>query len=68
MAWLAVNEDGTEFIFSHESKRGINSFVGVDAETNNVVIDAVQLPKGTIKKILGYELTWSDEPVEIKER
>ena len=24
------------------------------------------LPKGTIKRILGYELTWEDEPVKIE--
>lgn len=26
----------------------------------------IVLPKGTIKKIIGYNLTWKDEPVEIK--
>ena len=26
---------------------------------------AIQLPKGTIKKLLGRELTWEDEPVEL---
>lgn len=25
------------------------------------------LPKGTIKKILGYKLTWNDEPIKIEE-
>jgi hypothetical protein len=25
------------------------------------------LPKGTIKKIIGRELTWEDEPVKIEE-
>lgn len=25
------------------------------------------LPKGTIKKILGYDLTWEDSPVKIEE-
>lgn len=27
----------------------------------------VVLPKGTIKKLIGRDLTWEDEPVEIKE-
>lgn len=26
----------------------------------------IELPKGTIKKILGRELTWEDEPVELR--
>ena len=25
------------------------------------------LPKGTIKKILGYDLTWEDEPVKLED-
>lgn len=27
----------------------------------------IYLPSGTIKKILGYELTWENEPVKIEE-
>lgn len=26
---------------------------------------AVELPKGSIKKLIGRELTWEDEPVEL---
>ena len=26
----------------------------------------IELPKGTIKKLIGHELTWEDEPVELK--
>ena len=29
--------------------------------------DAVSLPKGSIKKLIGRYLTWQDEPVELKE-
>ena len=28
--------------------------------------NAVELPKGSIKKLIGRELTWNDEPVELK--
>lgn len=28
---------------------------------------AIELPKGTIKKLIGKELFWKDEPVELKE-
>ena len=27
--------------------------------------NVVKLPKGTIKKLIGKELSWEDEPVEI---
>lgn len=27
---------------------------------------SVELPKGTIKKLIGRELKWEDEPVELK--
>lgn len=33
----------------------------------NRVYDYVELPKGTIKKLIGRELSWDDEPVELKE-
>ena len=26
----------------------------------------IELPKGSIKKLIGRELSWSDEPVELK--
>ncbi len=27
----------------------------------------IMLPKGTIRKILGRDITWKDEPVELKD-
>lgn len=28
---------------------------------------AIELPKGTIRKLIGRDLSWKDEPVELKE-
>lgn len=28
--------------------------------------DVITLPKGSIKKLIGKELSWNDEPVELK--
>lgn len=28
--------------------------------------DAITLPRGSIKKLIGRELTWDDDPVELK--
>lgn len=60
MAWLAVDEGGFEYIYDSCPERGAHVF---DPEGN---LHLVGLPKGTIKKIIGRELTWQDEPVEIK--
>lgn len=60
MAWLAVDMDGSEFIYNKYPERGEYVF---DPE---YWCNCVELPKGTIKKLLGYELTWEDEPVELK--
>lgn len=32
----------------------------------NRVYDYVELPKGSIKKLIVRELSWNDEPVELK--
>lgn len=34
---------------------------------NNGCYKCLELPKGSIKKLIGKELTWDDEPVELKE-
>ena len=36
-------------------------------EYENRVYDYVELPKGSIKKLIGRELSWNDEPVELQE-
>lgn len=68
MAWVAVDKDGYEFIYEDKPERYIHcwsiwrrNFAG---ETMNHVI----LPKGSIKKLIGRDLTWNDEPVELKSK
>lgn len=60
MAWLAVDEDGSEYIYDEEPSR-YNEFWDPALMTFYT-----GLPKGTIEKIIGKKLTWDDEPVEIK--
>ena len=78
MAWVAVQiqyynmvPTEEEVIFSHEPRRHtINPF---SSEPNmdytmwdrGGFIDAVILPKGSIKKLIGKDLTWYDDPVKI---
>ena len=72
MSWLAVDKGGCEHIFAEKPCRN---------ESNTLWICSVvylygqryantgccYLPKGSIKKLIGRELSWSDEPVELKE-
>jgi hypothetical protein len=57
MAWLAVDENGTEGIYQCQPEK-LSCEWGLAG-------DYVVLPKGTIKKLIGRELTWNDEPVEL---
>ena len=63
MAWLAVDKDGTENMKPERKKEYW------DAEENQPLCyrDMIELPHGSIKKLIGRELSWSDEPVELKE-
>jgi hypothetical protein len=56
MAWLA--KDACEMIFDYCPERGAIFW----AEERN---DGIELPEGSIKKLIGRDLTWNDEPVEI---
>lgn len=72
--WLAVNKDGTEFIFEDEPYR-----LPSDADPDDKYYweygyydygssrGYIELPKGSIEKLIGRKLTWDDKPVELKE-
>ena len=61
MIWVAVDKNGNEVIFEFKPYRW-NDFFWVE-DTG----DYIDLPKGTIKKLIGKDLDWNDEPVELKE-
>lgn len=62
MAWLAVDENGCECIFSHKPIRGNLYFENDESYCDST---CVELPIDSIEKLIGRELTWYDEPVEI---
>ena len=71
MTYLCVDKDGTERIIECEvycKKAGYEKPYRYeecwDCDSHNDIY--IDLPKGTIKKIIGRELTWEDEPVELK--
>ena len=59
MVWIAVDYDGTEWIYRAQPFRGETCF-----KTNS---ECVELLNGSIKKFIGRELSWKDKPVELKE-
>ena len=68
MAFVAVNKDGSENIFTNKPDRSVaywHDFISPNRTTlfNRMVI----LPKGSIKKLIGKDLTWNDERVKLKE-
>jgi hypothetical protein len=60
MAWVAINKYNIEFIFDNRPEEFMGLWYPYSINDNFIV-----LPKGTIKKILGRELTWGEDPVEI---
>ena len=58
--WLAVDYDGVEKAFYYKPERCEKH--GEWREGDKMV-----LPHGSIKKLIARELTWEDEPVELKE-
>ena len=62
MAWLAVDKDGSEYIYDFEPIRDLQVDRWDSATDHSWWIE---LPKGTIEKIVGRKLSWQDIPVKI---
>lgn len=58
MAWLAVDRDCSEYIYKERPTRYTDEYWYSD-------YGYVQIHCGAIKRLIGRELTWNDEPVEI---
>lgn len=69
MAWVAVHKNGEESIFDRKPKRTITNNYWIDEQFlgEGYYDSDISLPKGSIKKLIGKDLTWQDEPVELKE-
>ena len=73
MAYVAVHRYGLEAMFHNCPERMENRYwqdniVYWEIRGHTTCADdySIILPKGTIKKLIGRELTWEDEPVELK--
>lgn len=60
--WLCVNCVGMELMFASEPHR-----INFGWRDNDGGYKCLELPKGSIKKLIGRELSFNDEPVELKE-
>lgn len=59
MAWLAVDgKNNTEWVYDYKPERASEFWYDIG--------NFIKLPKGSIKKLIGRDLTWDDEPVELK--
>ncbi len=75
MAWVCVGYSGEELVFVNKPHRRISKNV-FQIDDDDIIdrywIDDkycgyLNLPKGSIKRLIGKDLSWSDEPVELKE-
>ena len=69
MAWLAVNKCGEEIISPEKPERDDREWY-CDEEVwiygeRYYVDKTIIVPNGTIHKLTGLHLSWSDEPVKI---
>ena len=60
MAWLACDIDGREIICTGELVRLVTGW-----HKKRWLSYSIKLPKGTVKHLIGRELTWEDEPVQL---
>lgn len=67
MAWVAVDKDGIEAVFINKPIRRRETWWDEIELEDGCYDTEVCLPKGSIKKLIGRELTWEDNPVELKE-
>lgn len=57
MAWLSVNKVGVEFISKYQPKRLSTTWVFLEKDA-----DGLSIRRGSIKKLIGKDLTWDDPP------
>lgn len=67
MAWLAVNKNGEEYIYEqHPLRSAMGYWKAIPSDYEDMETYYIELHNGSIKKLIGRELSWSSEPIELK--
>lgn len=68
MAWVAVDKDNTEWLYKNKPLRKSTMFYSISQGEwgEEIEENGIELPKGSIIKLIGRDLRWEDEPVELK--
>lgn len=67
MAWVCISKHGKELMFQEKPIRYEKSHHGFISRNPWQSQGRITLPKGTIKKLIDEELSFTDEAVELKE-
>lgn len=67
MSILVVDKDGSEWVWNCRPLR--NKYRGrwESLYSDDGEYQSVELPKGTIEKLIGKPMTWADEPYQMEE-
>ncbi len=65
--YVAVDKDGDEYIFEQAMPYRQDDYWLPNYDKHGESYAFIYLPKGSIAKLIGKELTWDDEPHELKE-
>lgn len=63
MAWVAVDSDKREFIYTHKPVRVLKYKCWYNRVSYSKHIN---IPKGTIEKLTGIKLTWDNDCIKLK--
>lgn len=68
MGWVAADGNGKELVYYVKPIRvELGRFWAFSDDAERIFRQAIPIPIGSIKKLIGRELTWDDEPVELKD-
>lgn len=66
MCYLSVNKDGSEYICDECPVRNNSYGKWINIYSESTYNEMIHLPKGSIKKLIGKELKWENEPFKYK--
>jgi hypothetical protein len=66
MAYVCVDKMGGELISDEYPERGFRGWNGW-RDVYGESCTLISVPKGTIERLIGRELTWEDDPIDLEE-